>query len=93
MPESVWMPPAIVSPPPAPASSITPAKVVEPLLMVSVWVPSVTPPAPDSVVIAVPVPDVPEISKVPSAATPLESLMLPLPESARVPAVIVVRPV
>ena len=64
---------------------------------VSVWPPSLTelPATPDSVVTVAP-DVVPEISKVAPALatlTPLDDAMLPMPESASVPALMVVAPV
>ena len=88
IPDSVSVPP-VTERPPLPA--MMPAKVVAPLLIVSVLVPSVTAPLPDNVLIEAPA-VVPEISKVPLSATPLEAAMLPEPLSAKVPAEIVVAP-
>ena len=70
-----------------PPSAITPLKVVLALLSVRVWAPSLTLPTPapllDKVLIDAPA-LVPEISKVPLAATLLEVAMLPVPVNASV---------
>ena len=79
-----------------PPSAITPLKVVLALLSVRVWAPSLTLPTPapllDKVLIDAPA-LVPEISKVPLAATLLEVAILPLPLKAKVPPLMVVVPV
>ena len=79
-----------------PPSAITPLKVVLALLSVRVWAPSLTLPTPapllDKVLIDAPA-LVPEISKVPLAATLLEVAMLPVPLKAKVPPLMVVVPV
>ena len=89
VPDNVSVPlPLTVS---APEPEMTPEKVPAPAVSVSVSVPRVTPPAPDSVLIEAPA-VVAEISKVPASATPLDVAIEPEPDSASVPAVIVVAP-
>ena len=84
------MPPETVRPPVPP---IAPDRVPAALLSVSVCEPSVTVPAPDSVVIVAPE-VVPEIFNVPASETPEEAAMLPAPDSASVaPEETVVAPV
>ena len=72
---------------------MTPPKVVEPLVTVSVCPPSATVPEPETVVIVAPV--VPEMSNIAPAATftPLEFAIEPGLAKASVPAVTVVAPV
>ncbi len=88
-PDSVSVPPASVMPPPP---LMAPEKLPEALAKVSVLAPRATLPEPDRVWTEVPAPDTPEMSNAPLATTPLELAMLPAPDSASVPAVIVVRP-
>ena len=89
-PLSVSLPAVSVSPPPV--LPITPEYVLDAFVSVRVRAPSVTPPAPDSVAIEAPE-VVPEISKVPASATPLDVAIEPEVNSANVPALIVVAPV
>ncbi len=89
LPLSVWVPPVRVRPPVPP---ITPLKVSFAAVSVRVLPPKVTVPAPASVVMLAPE-VVLLISKVPVAVTPLEVAILPEPESAKVPALMVVVPV
>ena len=69
-----------------------PENVVEALDRVSVFPPRAAAPAPDSVVIVAPE-LVCEMSNVPESATRLEVAIVPAPESASVPPLIVVAPV
>ena len=90
MPLRVSVPPETVRPPVPP---MTPPKVVEPAVIVSVCAPSETPPVPDRVLIDAPA-EVPEMSNVPLSATPEEVAMLPVPMRARVaPLLMLVAPV
>ena len=73
--------PALSVRPPVPP--MIPAKVSLAAVSVRVLVPSVTAPLPDNVLIEAPA-VVPEISKVPLSATPLEAAILPEPVSASV---------
>ena len=79
-----------------PPSAITPLKVVLAAVIMRVLDPSLTLPTPapllDKVLIDAPA-LVPEISKVPLAATLLEVAMLPVPLKAKVPPLMVVVPV
>ena len=90
-PDSVSVPVVSVSPP---LPSIAPEKVrcASGIVSVSVCAPSVTVPLPDSVMIEAPG-VVAEMSNVPSSATSLELAMVPAPDSASVPPLIVVAPV
>ena len=84
-----------MSPPPkTPPPAITPEKVPEALVSVSVWppLPSETPPAPVRVMIDAP-PIVPEMSNVPLSMTLAESAIEPVPFSRKAaPVSIVVTP-
>ena len=82
--------PWIVRPP---LPLIMPAKVPDAFDSVRVFEPSVTPPAPDSVVIEVPLLVRPEMSKVPASATPFDEEIEPVTERPSVPPLIVVAPV
>src|SRR6185503_15803454 len=75
-----------------PAPPMTPAKLPDALVRVSVLVPRATLPEPDKVLMNAPE-LVPEISKVPLSTTPLDEAMLPAPASASVPPEMVVAPV
>ncbi len=79
----------MVNPPPVPPkrppSAITPEKVPEALVSVSVCAPSEATPAPSSVVIEVPA-AVPDMSKVPLSMTSAELEIEPAPVSASKPA-------
>ena len=89
-PDSVSVPPATVSPPVPP---MLPENVPAAFDRVSIWLPSVTAPAPVTLVTVAPE-VVAEMSNVPASATPEDAAMLPLPVSAKVaPAAIVVAPV
>ena len=74
-----------------PEPPISPPNVPAALVSVSVWLPSVTMPAPDRFLIEAPA-VVAEMSKVPLSITPLELAMLPAPDRASPPALIVVAP-
>ena len=79
-PDSVSVPPDMVRPPVPP---ITPESVPAALLNVSVCEPSVTEPAPDSVLTVAPA-VVPEMFRLPATETPDELAMLPEPDRASV---------
>ena len=71
---------------------MVPLNVPEAFVTTNVWLPSCTVPLPDiDVTDALPV--TPAMEKVPLFTNPTDVAMLPLPERARVPAVMVVLPV
>ncbi len=84
-PDNVKSPaPCLIRPP-------SPANAPEALVSVSVRLPSATVPVPDRFLIAAPA-VVAEMSNAPLAITLLELAMLPVPDSASVPAVMAVAP-
>lgn len=87
-PDSVCAPPLTVRPPVPP---IVPLNVPAAFASVSVRPPRATMPEPVNALMVAPE-VVPEISNVPLFTTPLEAAMLPAPDNASVPALMVVLP-
>ena len=89
-PERTWLPPEKIILPPVPL--MTPARVPVAVLIVSTLAPKAVLPEPVRLLTLAPE-VVALMSKIPPLLTPLELAMLPEPDSARVPELMVVTPV